>query len=102
MVQDNSYGQLGHGHDESYDMINVPRVVKALSGQKIGQIAAGDRHCIALSYLSGKCFTWGHAATGALGLKLPERTGSVENVFIPQEVKYITDMKPYFVAAGYD
>lgn len=43
----NNYGQLGHQSDSSIQ--NVPRILKALATNHLVQIAAGQRHSIALT-----------------------------------------------------
>lgn len=64
-----SRGQLGHGQldDES-----SPRLVEAVAGIKIVEIAAGGWHSAAVSQ-DGDLYTWGWNGNGQLGLSTSSR-----------------------------
>ncbi|XP_064600028.1 probable E3 ubiquitin-protein ligase HERC4 isoform X2 [Liolophura sinensis] len=63
---DNSGGQLGHG-DIQGDLHRTPRLVKALSGQKVIQVSCGECHSLVLTNDS-RVFTWGSNSFGQLGI----------------------------------
>ena len=57
-VGGNYFGQLGRGHANIYDPDNrIPRPVAGIGNVRIVQIAAGNRHCAAVTE-SGQLFTW--------------------------------------------
>ena len=57
------HGELGSG---SVGLSGTPRLVRALSTKRIAAIAAGGRHCVAVS-ASGELYTWGDGRCGQLG-----------------------------------
>ena len=61
-----SSGQLGHGDDEDQ---HLPKVVSALRGEHVIEVAAGSRHGLCV-LRSGKVFGWGDASDACLGLNL--------------------------------
>ncbi|KAK9791863.1 hypothetical protein WJX73_008713 [Symbiochloris irregularis] len=60
----NARGQLGLGKDLPGTV--SPRLIKALLGVKVAQVAAGSNHSLAVSE-SGEVFTWGQGSEGQLG-----------------------------------
>ncbi|XP_065082582.1 probable E3 ubiquitin-protein ligase HERC2 [Ochlerotatus camptorhynchus] len=48
-------GRLGHGNSEHS---NVPKLIRALEGKKIVDVAVGSAHCLALTS-SGELYGWG-------------------------------------------
>lgn len=52
----NSRSQLGHSSDSP--SVSTPRVIKALEGVPVTQVATGGRHCFVLS-VSGAVYGWG-------------------------------------------
>ncbi|RWS29744.1 Regulator of chromosome condensation (RCC1) repeat protein-like protein [Leptotrombidium deliense] len=64
-----SKGQLGHGTVE--DVFEEAKVIEALEGVKIIQIATGSWHSMALSSI-GDVYVWGWNESGQLGLKKEE------------------------------
>ena len=57
------HGQMGGGVCRAS---SVPRAIPGLVGQRVVHIAAGERHCAAVS-ASGELFTWGAGHAGQLG-----------------------------------
>ena len=57
-------GQLGHG---STNRENVPRRVLELMGTEVSQVAAGDRHTLALVPSRNKLYAFGVGGSGQLG-----------------------------------
>mmetsp|Transcript_7939 Transcript_7939/g.10370 ORF Transcript_7939/g.10370 Transcript_7939/m.10370 type:complete len:414 (-) Transcript_7939:2197-3438(-) len=61
----NDYGQLGHGNSVNrYEM--SPKLVSALSNEKVVQVAAGDYHAACVT-VEGKVYTWGMGKDGQTG-----------------------------------
>ena len=76
-----AFGALGHGDRLNCD---VPRLVDALWGVGVAQIAAGDNHSASLS-ASGRVYTWGRGKYGALGHR------DVDNRSRPTPVQALDD-----------
>ena len=76
-----AFGALGHGDRLNCD---VPRLVDALWGVGVTQIAAGDNHSASLS-ASGRVYTWGRGKYGALGHR------DVDNRSRPTPVQALDD-----------
>jgi alpha-tubulin suppressor-like RCC1 family protein len=57
------HGELGNG---STGLSGTPRLVKALSSKRVVSIAAGGRHCAAVTF-AGELYTWGDGRMGQLG-----------------------------------
>ncbi|XP_077116828.1 RCC1 domain-containing protein 1 isoform X1 [Ranitomeya variabilis] len=68
------HGQLGHGDVED---VSAPRLVEALHGVTMSEVAAGGWHTVAVSE-SGDLYCWGWNESGQLGL--PSKTLQVERV----------------------
>lgn len=77
-----SRGQLGHG---AIDAETTPKVIEALAGLHIKQIAAGGWHSLALSNI-GDIYAWGWNIHGQLGITC-----------LPPEVPQAFYMLPYIV-----
>ncbi|XP_071971425.1 RCC1 domain-containing protein 1 [Engystomops pustulosus] len=58
------HGQLGHGDVED---VSEPRIVEALHGVTMSQVAAGGWHTVSISE-SGDLYSWGWNESGQLGL----------------------------------
>jgi len=58
------FGALGHGDMES---VSSPALIRALVAAPICQVAAGERHSVALTF-GGAVLGWGWGRNGALGL----------------------------------
>ena len=71
-------GQLGHG---STNPENVPRRVLELMGTEVSQVAAGDRHTLALVPSRNKLYAFGVGGSGQLG-----RGPVSDNATLPQIV----------------
>ena len=76
------FGQLGHGGTGSEA---VPRLIEALSGVVVRQVAAGARHSIVLTR-DGDVFTWGWGVYGQLG------QGNTASQLVPKRVEGLTIM----------
>jgi alpha-tubulin suppressor-like RCC1 family protein len=72
----NTYGQIG---DDTTIIKDVPRLVQALSGKNVIDIAVGDGVSLALTD-EGKVYTWGKGANGVLGNNLED------NRLVPGEI----------------
>ncbi|XP_073526626.1 RCC1 domain-containing protein 1-like [Phyllobates terribilis] len=68
------HGQLGHGDVED---VSAPRLVEALHGVTMSEVAAGGWHTAAVSE-SGDLYCWGWNESGQLGL--PSKTLQLERV----------------------
>ena len=90
-------GQLGHG---SANRESLPRRVLELMGTEVSQVAAGDRHTLALVPSRNKLYAFGVGGSGQLGRGL---VAGVENATLPQMVQGGEDFhaaKVYHIAAG--
>jgi alpha-tubulin suppressor-like RCC1 family protein len=65
------HGQLGVG---SFDDEAGPTLVRSIQSERLGSIAAGHSHSVALSR-DGVAFVWGKADQGCLGLDTKSRLG---------------------------
>ncbi|GAB4854316.1 hypothetical protein Ancab_022902 [Ancistrocladus abbreviatus] len=77
-------------------MDNEGEITPQLSGdlgRKIGGIAAGEAHTLALSG-DGKVYSWGRGSFGRLGI------GSQSDVFFPVPVNFNSTQKLKFVAVA--
>lgn len=73
------FGALGHGDTES---VSSPALIRALVAAPICQIAAGERHSVALTF-GGAVLGWGWGRNGALGLPQASLGGQPE-VTVPR------------------
>ncbi|CAK4803783.1 unnamed protein product [Aphanomyces euteiches] len=71
----NEYGELGAGHVKRADP--QPRAVDALNNALIVAVGVGNSHTIAVTN-AGKCYAWGAAWGGQLGLGVTKREGVTE------------------------
>lgn len=62
----NSDGQLGLGDAAGARSADF-RLVRALAGRRVVQVAAGQEHSLALG-AGGEVYAWGHGNYGQLGL----------------------------------
>ncbi|XP_054857967.1 serine/threonine-protein kinase Nek8 isoform X2 [Eublepharis macularius] len=76
-----SSGCLGH---ETFVDVSQPKIVEALLGYEITQIACGASHVLAVSN-EGEVFAWGRGENGRLGLGTQESHNSPQQVSIPTE-----------------
>lgn len=91
-------GALGHGDVNSYEK---PKLIEALAGIKINDIAAGSFHSVAVSSF-GDIYTWGWNTCGQLGvgsstskLSLKQKVKNHQQVFtIPQLVEIDDELEP--------
>lgn len=91
-------GALGHGDVNSYEN---PKLIEALAGIKIIDIAAGSFHSVAVSSF-GDMYTWGWNTNGQLGvgesttkLSLKEKVKNHQQVFTtPQLVEIEDELEP--------
>ena len=90
-----THGQLGHG--DTRDRL-VPAVVAALSGNhrhsRIAVVAAGARHCVAMSATT-RLYSWGWNAFGQLGL------GDQEDRSKPVWIQHARLRRVWQVTAGW-
>jgi alpha-tubulin suppressor-like RCC1 family protein len=84
----NDHGQLGLG--DATTTASAPRPVGFFTGRKVGAVACGAAHSVALvaadtdNFAAGTlCFSWGAHAAGQLGL--PPKL--LKNTAVPQEVE---------------
>jgi alpha-tubulin suppressor-like RCC1 family protein len=82
------HGRLGHGGTGNEA---VPRLIEALSGVVVKQVAAGALHSMVLTR-DGDVFTWGWGRFGQLG------HGNTDDQFVPKRVEGLTNVTD--VAAG--
>jgi alpha-tubulin suppressor-like RCC1 family protein len=85
---DGGFGRLGHGGTGNEV---VPRLIEALSGVAVKQVAAGGLHSIMLTR-DGDVFTWGSGAFGELG------HGNTDQQLVPKRVEGCTNVMD--IAAG--
>ena len=83
-------GQLGHGVCQNE---SKPRLIQALECFQIIQVAAGDRHALALAD-NGACFSWGCNDRGQLG------TGGNTSSSVPVRIPKLIDYKIVQISAG--
>ncbi|XP_048375454.1 serine/threonine-protein kinase Nek8 isoform X3 [Sphaerodactylus townsendi] len=76
-----SSGCLGH---ETFVDVIQPKIVEALLGYEITQVACGASHILAVSN-EGEVFAWGRGENGRLGLGTQESHNSPQQVAIPTE-----------------
>jgi alpha-tubulin suppressor-like RCC1 family protein len=81
-------GKLGHG-GEGNEV--VPRLIKALRGVAVMQVAAGGYHSMMLTR-DGDVFTWGFGHYGQLG------HGNMDSQNVPKQVEGLTNVTD--IAAG--
>ncbi|KAJ6657257.1 hypothetical protein lerEdw1_002624 [Lerista edwardsae] len=74
-----SSGCLGH---ETFVDVSQPKIVEALLGYEITQVACGASHILAVSN-EGEVFAWGRGDNGRLGLGTQESHNSPQQVPIP-------------------
>ncbi|XP_066491696.1 serine/threonine-protein kinase Nek8 [Tiliqua scincoides] len=72
-------GCLGH---ETFVDVSQPKIVEALLGYEITQVACGASHVLAVSN-EGEVFAWGRGDNGRLGLGTQESHNSPQQVPIP-------------------
>ncbi|KAF0686193.1 Aste57867_21979 [Aphanomyces stellatus] len=70
----NDYGELGVGHVQNNDTTVSPRPLDSLGNAMVVAIGVGNSHTIA-STDAGKCYVWGAAWGGQLGLGVTKREG---------------------------
>ncbi|XP_070591605.1 serine/threonine-protein kinase Nek8 isoform X6 [Erythrolamprus reginae] len=87
-----SSGCLGHG---AFVDVSQPKIVEALLGYEISQVASGASHVLALSS-EGEAFAWGRGDNGRLGL------GNQEPHNSPQQVPLPTGYEAQKVLCGID
>lgn len=85
---DNSYGQLGAGHNQAMST----RVKIQLGQRPIEAVAAGSTHSLLIS--EGKVYGMGDNCHGQLGL------GSTESHFSPMQMSLPEDLKAVAASAG--
>jgi alpha-tubulin suppressor-like RCC1 family protein len=86
------HGQLGHGDEEDKEL---PTVIAGLQAQRMVQLAAGERHVLALTDTS-LLFAWGSNSHGQLGSDVP--VGG--KLLSPQVCAFGEREAPQSVAAG--
>ncbi|XP_063002477.1 serine/threonine-protein kinase Nek8 [Elgaria multicarinata webbii] len=87
-----SSGCLGH---EAFADVSQPKIVEALLGYEITQVACGASHVLAVSN-EGEVFAWGRGDNGRLGL------GTQESHNAPQQVPVPPDHEAQKVLCGID
>ncbi|XP_075760629.1 LOW QUALITY PROTEIN: serine/threonine-protein kinase Nek8 [Pelodiscus sinensis] len=87
-----SNGCLGHG---SVTDVTQPKIVEALLGYEIVQLACGASHVLAVSN-DREVFAWGRGDNGRLGL------GSLESYSSPQQVALPPEQEAHRVLCGID
>lgn len=109
----NNYGMTGISERVGTDNATItnPRIVKALHGKEVVDLAAGRHHSIACTK-SGECLAWGRVDSHQLGIekahleKLPDNDimrseiGKLRVVLVPQKVDIDGDV--VMVAAASD
>ncbi|KAJ2946601.1 hypothetical protein O0L34_g12657 [Tuta absoluta] len=83
-------GKLGHGNRVSYDR---PKLITALSGLEVVQIACGGAHSACLT-ARGRIYTWGKGRYGRLG------HGDSEDQLVPKMVDALAQYRVIDVACG--
>lgn len=83
-------GKLGHGNKSPYDR---PRLIEALQGKGVIEIACGGAHSAAITS-SGELYTWGKGRYGRLG------HGDSEDQFRPKLVEALVGYRIVDVACG--
>ncbi|CAH1964040.1 unnamed protein product [Acanthoscelides obtectus] len=83
-------GKLGHGNRQSYE---TPKLIEALQGYEIVDIACGGAHSAAIT-ASGDLYTWGKGRYGRLG------HGDSEDQLKPKLVEALLGYKVIDVACG--
>lgn len=76
-----SNGCLGHGN---FTDVTQPKIVEALLGYEIVQVACGASHVLAISN-EGEVFAWGRGDNGRLGLGTLDSHNSPQQVALPPE-----------------
>ncbi|XP_061460632.1 serine/threonine-protein kinase Nek8 isoform X2 [Rhineura floridana] len=74
-------GCLGH---ETFTDVSQPKIVEALLGYEITQVACGASHVLAVSN-EGEVFAWGRGDNGRLGLGTQESHSSPQQVPVPPD-----------------
>ncbi|XP_053130974.1 serine/threonine-protein kinase Nek8 isoform X2 [Hemicordylus capensis] len=87
-----SSGCLGH---KTFVDVSQPKIVEALLGYEITQVACGASHVLAVSN-EGEVFAWGRGDNGRLGL------GTQESHNAPQQVPVPPDHEAQKVLCGID
>jgi alpha-tubulin suppressor-like RCC1 family protein len=82
------YGCLGHGGSGNEA---VPRLIEALNGVVVKQVAAGGYHSVMLTR-DGDVFTWGYGSHGQLG------HDNTDQQLVPKRVEGLTNVTD--IAAG--
>lgn len=90
----NYHGQLGHGTAGFGAALNTPTQITTLVANQWKSIAAGSRHCMAITE-TGNLWVWGNNNSFALGLN----DGSTHQAF-PTRLGNATDWE--MAAAGFD
>uniref|UniRef100_F6XNP5 Serine/threonine-protein kinase Nek8 n=1 Tax=Ornithorhynchus anatinus TaxID=9258 RepID=F6XNP5_ORNAN len=78
-----SSGSLGHG---SFTDVGQPKIVEALLGYEMVQVACGASHVLALS-AEREVFAWGRGDSGRLGLGTRESHSCPQPVPVPPELE---------------
>ncbi|XP_038615574.1 serine/threonine-protein kinase Nek8 isoform X2 [Tachyglossus aculeatus] len=78
-----SSGSLGHGN---FTDVGQPRIVEALLGYEMVQVACGASHVLALS-AEREVFAWGRGDSGRLGLGTRESHSCPQPVPVPPELE---------------
>ena len=87
-----AFGQLGHGDTKE---IHELTPIEALNNKRIGKVAAGNFHSLALPMDGKTLFSWGKIDAGALGLYDEKETLSyisTDYVATPKEVAFPTTL----------
>eukprot|EP00516_Mucochytrium_quahogii_P005984 CAMPEP_0203751482 /NCGR_PEP_ID=MMETSP0098-20131031/5546_1 /ASSEMBLY_ACC=CAM_ASM_000208 /TAXON_ID=96639 /ORGANISM=" , Strain NY0313808BC1" /LENGTH=413 /DNA_ID=CAMNT_0050641217 /DNA_START=227 /DNA_END=1465 /DNA_ORIENTATION=- len=87
------YGKLGLGDTASVRVVETPRKIESLAGEKIKAISNGDYHATAITE-DGRLFTWGRGQNGCLGHH------DKVDLSIPTQVKALDGQKIEQVSAG--
>lgn len=84
-------GQLGTS--KSVEVLSVPKYISSFQGNRITQVACGQRHSVAIDYV-GNIYSWGEGRCGQLGRR-KER-----ECWVPTLVAFETEVFVAAVAAG--